>query len=69
MAKVGQVNPLMINAGEAITIKYWVAFNASGTKILTKTPKLVAATTNTAVIRKKFHRLSGTGILKYKLHR
>ena len=64
IAKEGHVNPLMINAGDAMTIKICVAFKASGIKILTKTPKLVEAMTNAAVRRKKFPTFSGAGILK-----
>ena len=38
IAEVGHVNPLMMNAGDAMTIKTCVALSASGMRMLTKSP-------------------------------
>jgi hypothetical protein len=44
---LGQVNPLKIKLGVAITIKISVAFNWFGTRMLTKTPMKETEITNT----------------------
>ena len=66
IALLGQVNPPMMNAGEAIIIRNCVAFKAFGKRTLKSAPKNVQVMMKTVARIANQNIFSKTGILKYK---
>ena len=66
IALLGQVNPPMMNAGEAIIIRNCVAFKAFGKRTLKSAPKNVQVIMKTVARIANPNIFSKTGILKYQ---